>query len=215
MRSGSASILARPRPSALQAMRVCAERDAAVAQHGRVGEIALPARQRQLVGEVPQQRVGDAEVAFGIFEVDRIHLVRHGGGADFAGDGALAQIAERDVAPQVAAQVDEHDVRAPPAHRSTRRSSRAARSAWSRGCIPAPARSTKARATAGQSTAGTAATWALKLPTAPFHLPRMLTARPAPLAPLQARGEIGELLAEGGGACRLPVGARQHRRASA
>src|SRR6185437_13856919 len=31
-------------------------------------------------------------------------------------------------------------------------------------------------ASAGQSAAGTAATWALKLPTAPFHLPRMLTA---------------------------------------
>jgi len=31
------------------------------------------------------------------------------------------------------------------------------------------------RATAGQSTPGTATTWALKLPTAPFHLPRMLT----------------------------------------
>src|SRR5256884_8718791 len=35
---------------------------------------------------------------------------------------------------------------------------------------------TNASETAGQSTAGSAAAWALKLPTAPFHLPRMLTA---------------------------------------
>ena len=35
---------------------------------------------------------------------------------------------------------------------------------------------TNACATAGQSTAGSAAAWALKLPTAPFHFPRMLTA---------------------------------------
>src|SRR5207253_256707 len=39
-----------------------------------------------------------------------------------------------------------------------------------------PSDSMNVRLTAGQSTAGSAATCALKLPTAPFHLPRMLTA---------------------------------------
>ena len=82
------------------------------AQHGGVGEVALPARDRQLLGRMPQQRIGDAEIALGILEVDRVHLVRHGRGADFAGDRALAEIAQRDVAPEVAAQVDEHRVAA-------------------------------------------------------------------------------------------------------
>ena len=63
-----------------------AERDAEIAQHGRVGEVALPARHRQLVGEMAQQRVGDAEIAFGVLEIDRVHLVRHRRGADLAGD---------------------------------------------------------------------------------------------------------------------------------
>ena len=98
-RAGSASILPRPRSSARQRDQACAERDADIAQHRRVGEVALPARDRQFVGEVPQQRIGDAEVAFGILEIDRVDLVRHRRGADFAGYGALAQIAERDVAP--------------------------------------------------------------------------------------------------------------------
>ena len=70
------------------------QRHAEVAQHRRVGEVALPARNRQLLREVTQQRIGDAEIAFGILEIDRIDLVRHGRGADFTGDGALAQIAE-------------------------------------------------------------------------------------------------------------------------
>src|SRR6185295_4905376 len=70
----------------------------------------LPARHRQLLRQVAQQRIGDADVALGILEVDRIHLVRHGGGADLARLGPLAEVAERDVAPQVAVEVEQHAV---------------------------------------------------------------------------------------------------------
>ena len=67
-----------------------AEGDAHVAQHRRVGQVALQARDRQLLGQVPQQRVGEAEIAFGVLEIDRIDLVRHGRRADLAGLGLSA-----------------------------------------------------------------------------------------------------------------------------
>ncbi len=112
MRAASGSM--RPSPA-------CAERhassewpkaDAEVAHHGRVREVALPARNRELVREVAQHRVREAGVALGVLERDRVHLVRHRRGADFAGDDILREVAEGDVAPGVAAQVDQHGVRA-------------------------------------------------------------------------------------------------------
>src|SRR6185312_3814379 len=87
-----------------------AECDAQIAQHGRVGEIALPAGDGQLVGEVSQQGVGDAEVALGILEVDGVDLVRHGRGTHLGRGRALLEVTERDVTPEVAAQIEEHDV---------------------------------------------------------------------------------------------------------
>lgn len=63
------------------------EANAQVAQDGGVGQIALPAGNRQLAGQVLEQRVGNAEVSFRVLEVDRVDLVRHGRGADFACDG--------------------------------------------------------------------------------------------------------------------------------
>ena len=48
-----------------------ADGDADVAQHGRVRQIALPARDRQLVGQEAQQGVRQAEIAFGVLEIDR------------------------------------------------------------------------------------------------------------------------------------------------
>ena len=56
-------------------MREC---DAEIPQHSRIRQITLPARNRQLVGEMPQQHIGDAEIAFGVFKINRIDLVRHG-----------------------------------------------------------------------------------------------------------------------------------------
>src|SRR5262245_25381677 len=57
-----------------------------------------------------QQRVRDSEIAFGVLEVDRVHLVRHRRGAYLAGDRALAQVAEGDVTPRVAREGDENRV---------------------------------------------------------------------------------------------------------
>ena len=175
MRAGSASILARPRAERTPGDQRVPERDAEVAQHGRIGEIALPARDRQLLGEMAQQRIGDPAVAFRILEIDRIDLVRHGGGADLAGHGALAQVAEGDVAPDIAAQVDEDDVDGgeriavfgdPVVRLDLRRP----------GVVFEASEPTKPAATAGQSRPGTRHVCALKLPTAPFHLPRIATA---------------------------------------
>ena len=98
--------LAQAAQQRIEADQRMAERGAQRAQHGRIGQVALPAADRQLGGEMFEQRVGDAEVAFGILEVDRVDLVRHGRTADFAGLDRLLEVAERDVAPDVAAQVD-------------------------------------------------------------------------------------------------------------
>ncbi len=123
----------------------------------------------------PQQRVGDAEIAFGILEVDRVHLVRHRRRADFAGDHLLPEVAERHVAPEVAAQVGEDRVAPREGVAVLRRSSRAARSAWCTRSSSMPSDSTSCRPICAQSTSGYAATCALKLPTAPFTLPRIAT----------------------------------------
>ena len=54
-----------------------------------------------------EQGVGDAEVALGVLEVDGVDLVGHGRGPDLAAGHALAEVAERNVGPDVAAEVDE------------------------------------------------------------------------------------------------------------
>ncbi len=85
---------------------------AQVAHHGGVGEVTLPAGDGQLAGEVVEDRVGQAQVALGVLEVDGIDLVRHGGGAHLAGHGALLEVAQGDVAPEVPVQVDQDGVEA-------------------------------------------------------------------------------------------------------
>ena len=89
-----------------------ADSHAEVTQDGGVGQVALPAGNRQFAGQVLHDRIGQAEVAFGVFEVNRVHLVRHGGGADFPGDGLLFEVVERDVAPHIAIEVDQNGVEA-------------------------------------------------------------------------------------------------------
>src|SRR5690606_7385586 len=83
------------------------EADSEVAQYGGIGQVTLPAGNRQFAGQVLQDGVGYPQVAFGVLEVDRVDLVRHGRGADFAGNGLLLEVAERDVAPDVAVEIDE------------------------------------------------------------------------------------------------------------
>jgi len=81
-----------------------------VAQHGGVGQIPLPAGDRQLFRQVTQHRVGQAQIAFGIFEVDGIDLVGHGGRAHFPGLDLLFEEAQGNVTPHVPVQVDEDGV---------------------------------------------------------------------------------------------------------
>ena len=57
-----------------------------------------------------QQRVGHSQIAFGVLEVDGVDLVRHGRGTDFAGHGSLTEIADGDVAPKIAAEIQQHGV---------------------------------------------------------------------------------------------------------
>ena len=83
-----------------------------VAQHGGIGQVALPAGDRQLLRHVAEQGVGDAEVAFRVLEVDGIDLVRHGGGAGLARHLALPEVVDGDVGPDVAHQVQQHGVEA-------------------------------------------------------------------------------------------------------
>src|SRR5574344_2794174 len=56
--------------------------------------------------------VGNAQVAFGVFEVDRVDLVRHGRGADFTGDSLLLEVTQRNVAPHIAIEVEQDGVKA-------------------------------------------------------------------------------------------------------
>ena len=83
-----------------------------VTQHGGVGQVALPAGHRQFGGQVIHDGVGQAQVAFGVFEVDRVDLVRHGGGTHFAFHGFLLEVAQGDVAPHVPVEVEQDGVEA-------------------------------------------------------------------------------------------------------
>ena len=99
-----------PRGERLKAEHGMAHGDPQVAQHGRIAEIALEARHGQLVGEMGQKRIGHTQIAFGILEIDGVDLVRHGGGADLTLDHTLFEIAQRNVAPHVAREIEQHRV---------------------------------------------------------------------------------------------------------
>ena len=86
------------------------ERGTDIALRGGIRQVALPARHRQLLREVAQQRVGDADVALGVLEIDRVHLVRHGGGTDLARLHLLREISQRDIAPHVAVEIEQDAV---------------------------------------------------------------------------------------------------------
>mmetsp|Transcript_21877 Transcript_21877/g.72489 ORF Transcript_21877/g.72489 Transcript_21877/m.72489 type:complete len:335 (-) Transcript_21877:125-1129(-) len=88
------------------------EPDAEVAQDGRVGQVALGARDGQLGAEVREDGVGESEVPLRILIVDRVHLVRHRRRADLARHDALLEVAEGDVPPHVAREVDQDGVEA-------------------------------------------------------------------------------------------------------
>ena len=49
-----------------QAIRACNQTYAHIAQYGGVGEVALPARNGQLIWQVLHHGIGQTEVAFGV-----------------------------------------------------------------------------------------------------------------------------------------------------
>ncbi len=82
-----------------------AERDAEVAHHSGVREIALEARLGELAGEEFKQRVRELEVAFPILPVDRVDLVGHGRRSRLTRHSALRDPAVADVAPRILRQI--------------------------------------------------------------------------------------------------------------
>ena len=53
------------------------QRNTHIPQHGRVGQVALQARNRQLRRQVVQYGIGYSEIPLRIFIIDGVHLVRH------------------------------------------------------------------------------------------------------------------------------------------
>ena len=81
-----------------------------ITQYGAVGQVALPTGNRQFFGQKAQYGIGHTEVAFGVFKVDRIDFVRHGGRTDFACFDFLFEVTQRNVAPNIAVEVDQNRV---------------------------------------------------------------------------------------------------------
>src|ERR1022692_942473 len=57
-----------------------------------------------------EECIGDSEIPFGVFEIDRIHLVRHDRGAGLALDRTLAKIPDRNVTPHIAAETEQNRI---------------------------------------------------------------------------------------------------------
>lgn len=81
-----------------------------VAEHGRVGQVALQTADGQFGGEKCEHGVGHAEVALAVFVVNGVDLMRHGAGAYLAGFDLLLEVIHGDVHPEVAVEVDDDGV---------------------------------------------------------------------------------------------------------
>ena len=76
----------------------------------RVGEVTLEPRDREFPGEVFEERIRNAEIPLRVLEIDRVHFVRHGGGAHFPVFRFLCDPSIRDVAPHVLREVEKYRV---------------------------------------------------------------------------------------------------------
>ena len=59
---------------------------------------------------MPEQCIGNAQVAFGIFKINGVDLMGHGGGTDFTGNGFLLEETVGNIAPDVAADINQDGV---------------------------------------------------------------------------------------------------------
>ena len=57
-----------------------------------------------------QNRVRQTQVTLGVFEIDGVNFVRHGGRADFTRDSFLFEMVQRHVTPDIAVKVDQDGV---------------------------------------------------------------------------------------------------------
>ena len=85
---------------------------AEVTQHGRVGQVTLPAGNRQFACQMLQYRVGKAQIPFGVLEVDRVNFMRHGGRTNLTSNGFLFEVVKGDITPDVTVKVDQNSVEA-------------------------------------------------------------------------------------------------------
>ena len=202
--------LAQPLGQRFEADQCMPERGAQRAQHGRVGQVALPAADRKLFGEVLQQCIGDAEVALRIFEIDRVDLVRHRRGAHFAGLHRLAEVAERDVAPDVAAQVNGDGVDAP-LHVAQLGDAVVRFDLRGVGVEVQAQRFDEALRERGPVDVRICGQVGVVVADRAVDLAGHLDRGQLPALPLQPGEHVGQLLAHGGGRGRLAMRAREHR----
>ena len=85
---------------------------AEVTQHGGVGQVTLPAGNWQFACQVLQYRVGKAQIPFGVFEVNRVNFMRHGGRTNLTSNGFLFEVVKGDITPDVTVKVDQNGVEA-------------------------------------------------------------------------------------------------------
>ena len=102
--------LAQSLQRALEGDEAVAHGHAHVAQHGRVGEVALQPAYRQFLCQECQDGVGHSQVALRVLVVYGVHLVGHGARAHLALLDLLLEVVHGDVHPEVAVQVDDDGV---------------------------------------------------------------------------------------------------------
>ena len=170
-----------------------------------------------------QHGIGQAQVALGVLEVDGIDLVRHGGRADLARLGLLLEVADADVAPHVARQVDQDGVGS--GHRVEQLGHVVVRLDLDAVGLEGEAQARLGRVRSGLAGGGRldhAAAEGFPVEVGPgaqvcvvvahgaVHLGQQLDLGDAIARGRQAHHHVGQLLAHRGGAGRLAVGAAQH-----
>ena len=81
------------------------QRNTHIPQHGRIGQVALQARNRQLRRQVVQYGIGYSEIPLRIFIIDGVHLVRHCRRPHFSRFDFLLEILHRNVLPEVPVEI--------------------------------------------------------------------------------------------------------------
>lgn len=84
--------------------------DTYIPEDGGISEVTLQPGDRELSGKVFKEGIGESEITFGVFKVNGIDLMWHGGRAHFVGLDTLFEIPHGDVLPIVTGEVDENGI---------------------------------------------------------------------------------------------------------